>query len=227
MLTGAVSAASMWGSYKGNDIIRITSNGYPLKSGDVPAISYNGRTMIPINMLGQVGLQYSWNQSNKTVDITTNTNNASSSTLMSADSIKINVKYADFFNQLKTFGDSLTALSGTYSLAYNESYIKHTTTYFTTANSHLNGAIDDYNNLLALSKNYTDNNISNILTDYYTSIDHYKSMDTNLSNFFKSNSQSDFDAYLDGSKNGFNYSFNGKKKSIDSYNKYISLALNN
>jgi hypothetical protein len=72
LITGVVSATSMWGTYKGNDIIRITSNGAPLKSADVPAISYNGRTMIPINMLGQVGLQYSWDQKNKTVDVNSN-----------------------------------------------------------------------------------------------------------------------------------------------------------
>ncbi|AIQ34195.1 hypothetical protein R50345_05845 [Paenibacillus sp. FSL R5-0345] len=69
LMTGVVSAASMWGTYKGNDIIRITSNGVALKTNDVPAISYNGRTMIPINMLGQIGLGYNWDQDNKTVDV--------------------------------------------------------------------------------------------------------------------------------------------------------------
>ncbi|MEK4488301.1 stalk domain-containing protein [Paenibacillus sp. FSL L8-0493] len=69
MLTGVVSAANMWGSYKGNEIIRITSNGTTLKTTDVPAISYNGRTMIPINMLSDIGLSYTWDQKNKTVDV--------------------------------------------------------------------------------------------------------------------------------------------------------------
>lgn len=70
MLFGSVvSAASIWGSYKGNQVIRITSNGSTLSTDDVPAISYNGRTMIPINMLGQLGLQYKWDKKNQTVDI--------------------------------------------------------------------------------------------------------------------------------------------------------------
>ncbi|WP_373293850.1 hypothetical protein [Paenibacillus albidus] len=35
----------------------------------MPAISYNGRTMIPISMLSQVGVGYAWDQKKKTVDI--------------------------------------------------------------------------------------------------------------------------------------------------------------
>lgn len=69
LMTGVVSAASMWGTYKGNEIIRITSNGTTLKTTDVPAISYNSRTMIPINMLSDIGLRYTWDQKNKTVDV--------------------------------------------------------------------------------------------------------------------------------------------------------------
>lgn len=71
MVGGVVSAASLWGTYKGNDIVRLTSDGVALKSTDVPAINYEGRTMIPINMLGQIGLQYTWDNKNKTVDIQT------------------------------------------------------------------------------------------------------------------------------------------------------------
>ncbi|MBM7564309.1 hypothetical protein JOC55_001250 [Paenibacillus sacheonensis] len=70
-LSGVVSAASMWGTYKGNDIIKITVDGRPLlvKTGDVPGMSFNGRTMIPINLLKYAGVTYTWNQSTKTVDI--------------------------------------------------------------------------------------------------------------------------------------------------------------
>ena len=73
MIFGSVvSAAGIWGTYKGNQVIRITSNGETLKTSDVPAISYNGRTMIPISMLGQIGLSYKWDQKNQTVDVVSN-----------------------------------------------------------------------------------------------------------------------------------------------------------
>ncbi|GIO13579.1 hypothetical protein J19TS2_31340 [Cohnella xylanilytica] len=66
---GAVSAASLWGTYKGNQIIRLTLNGSPVSVSDVPAVSLNGRTMIPIYLLKQAGVSYSWDQSKQTVDI--------------------------------------------------------------------------------------------------------------------------------------------------------------
>lgn len=68
-IAGVVSAASIWGTYKGNDIIRLTVGGDPIKVSDVPAISYNDRTMIPIYLLKQAGIDYTWDQKNKTVDI--------------------------------------------------------------------------------------------------------------------------------------------------------------
>lgn len=66
---GIAGAASMWGKYKGNTIIRLTVAGKPVKVADVPAISYLGRTMIPIYLLQQAGVQYKWDQKTQTVDI--------------------------------------------------------------------------------------------------------------------------------------------------------------
>lgn len=69
LLTGVVSAASLWGTYKGNQIIRISVDGVPVKVSDVPAISYNGRTMIPIYLLKQAGINYTLDSKNQTVNI--------------------------------------------------------------------------------------------------------------------------------------------------------------
>lgn len=68
-LTGVVSAASVWGTYKGNNILRLTVDGVPVKVSDVPAINYLGRTMIPIYLLQQAGIGYSWDAQNQTVNI--------------------------------------------------------------------------------------------------------------------------------------------------------------
>jgi hypothetical protein len=67
---GIAGAASMWGKYKGNTIIRLTVGGEPVKVADVPAVSYLGRTMIPIYLLQQAGVEYKWDQRTQTVDIT-------------------------------------------------------------------------------------------------------------------------------------------------------------
>lgn len=62
-----VSAAGVWGQYKGHDIIRLTLGGQTIDPGDVPAILYQGRTMIPVYLLGKIGVAYTWDQKTKTV----------------------------------------------------------------------------------------------------------------------------------------------------------------
>ena len=76
---GVVSAAatSLWGKYKGNEIVRVQHNGNTVAYKDVPAISYDGRVMIPVTMLANLGISYTWDQTNKTIILssysTTNT----------------------------------------------------------------------------------------------------------------------------------------------------------
>lgn len=72
LLTGVVSAASLWGKYDGFNIIRITVDGKTIE-GDIPAMNYKGRTMVPIYMLKDAGVNYKWNGENQSVDITSNT----------------------------------------------------------------------------------------------------------------------------------------------------------
>lgn len=69
-VSGIVSAAGVWGTYKGNDIVRLTVNGTPVKVTDVPAINYQSRTMVPIYLLQQAGVGYTWDNKSKTVNVT-------------------------------------------------------------------------------------------------------------------------------------------------------------
>ncbi|MEX1031172.1 MAG: stalk domain-containing protein [Paenibacillaceae bacterium] len=59
-----MSAATLWGTYKGNQIIRISVDGVPVKVSDAPAVLMDGRTMIPIYLLNEAGIKYSWDQKN-------------------------------------------------------------------------------------------------------------------------------------------------------------------
>jgi|GEM_PF-2267231 len=69
MITGVVSAASLWGSYNGKPIIRLTVEGVPVKVSDAPAVLMDDRTMVPIYLLKEAGIEYSWDGKNQTVDI--------------------------------------------------------------------------------------------------------------------------------------------------------------
>ncbi|GGH46258.1 hypothetical protein GCM10008014_08810 [Paenibacillus silvae] len=73
MFVSGVSAASLWGTYKGNEIVRVLFNGNVVRYKDVPAISLNGRVMIPVSMLKDVGVSYTWDQINKTIILTSST----------------------------------------------------------------------------------------------------------------------------------------------------------
>lgn len=173
MVASAVSAASIWGSYKGNDIIRITSNGSPLKTSDVPAISYNGRTMIPISMLSQVGLGYTWDQNNKTVDVA---NQNSTITATAKDSIL----KASMFKYLEDLGESLTFVKTGFDLDVVS--ITAGTNISNKNRENLSTAVNDYNNFIkrsdVLNFGSTDPSIDKALNHYYNAIDGLKELDS-------------------------------------------------
>jgi hypothetical protein len=219
MLTGVVSAASVWGTYKGNDIIRITSNGAAIKATDVPAINYNGRTMIPINMLGQLGIPYTWNQSNKTVDVQIKTD--------SSESIKNFVAYADYFNTLEALGNSLSGLSDKYFTAARAIVDdSKDSAYLDTVNGLLNTFIDLYNSTVNLASDFPDSEVNNILLNYYNSIEYYKKMDSALYDFKNSRNSASMDLFGTNNSLGLDSSKKGSFAAIKKYQQYIDLALN-
>jgi hypothetical protein len=89
---GVASGATIWGTYKGNEIIRLTVNGTTVKVTDVPAINYNNRTMIPIYLLQQAGISYTWDQKTKTVNIVTSKSSGGTSNVTNNNQ-QVSAKY--------------------------------------------------------------------------------------------------------------------------------------
>jgi len=124
LFAGVASAAGLWGTYKGNNIIKITSNGKAVAASDVPAISYNNRTMIPIYMLKELGLNFTWDEKKQTVNVsapeTKKATTASSSNFnlvqISKDLKSNNVKYVEYL----TNGEGFNKMSFYYSLTIDE-----------------------------------------------------------------------------------------------------------
>ncbi|SDN28392.1 Copper amine oxidase N-terminal domain-containing protein [Paenibacillus jilunlii] len=183
-LTGVVSAASMWGTYKGNEIIRITSNGSALKQSDVPAISYNGRTMVPINMLKDIGIVYTWNQSTKTVDVMSNITPSTSMTT------KENITKANMYKYMEDLGENLNSLLNTYRFDSITSSVGGNISGSSTTG--LSQNINDYNTFLNRQDvvSYSNESYANkALDDYYKAIDEIKIMESLINtNSFKTNS---------------------------------------
>lgn len=69
---GVVNAASINGDYKGNPIVKITSNGKVLEVDEVPPMIYDGHTLVPISFLRQLGASVIWDQENYSVDVSLN-----------------------------------------------------------------------------------------------------------------------------------------------------------
>lgn len=69
LFCGTVSASSLNGDFEGNSIVKVKGNGSTLPVEDTPAINYNGRTLVPIYMLKQLGVAVTWNQDEYSVNV--------------------------------------------------------------------------------------------------------------------------------------------------------------
>jgi len=64
-----VYAAANHGKFEGYNIVKMKSDGKELAVEDTPAINFKGRTMIPIYMLRQLGVEVTWNADEYSVDV--------------------------------------------------------------------------------------------------------------------------------------------------------------
>ncbi|NMB40611.1 MAG: copper amine oxidase N-terminal domain-containing protein [Firmicutes bacterium] len=72
LLLSAVSFASMHGLFEGYPIVKVIVDGKEIK-GDVPAINFKGRTMVPVRFVSEaLGADIAWDAEKETAVITTN-----------------------------------------------------------------------------------------------------------------------------------------------------------
>ncbi|MEX2414966.1 MAG: trypsin-like peptidase domain-containing protein [Paenibacillaceae bacterium] len=69
LFSSVAYAASMYGDFNGNPIVKVTADQVELKVNGTPAVMYNGNTLIPINMLRQLGAAVNWDSKTYSVDI--------------------------------------------------------------------------------------------------------------------------------------------------------------
>ncbi|MFC3797939.1 stalk domain-containing protein [Cohnella sp. GCM10012308] len=220
---GVVSAASMWGTYKGNPIIRLTVNGSPIKTGDVPAISYNGRTMIPVNLLQQAGVTYTFDSKNQTVDIKQQT--------FDVAKIKSYAVLMDYYAALNTLGSRFTQ---TQSLLTNDlSYLRANLTpqaILTHSNNAVNDLVNEYNRLQAFEKDklavatsisQLEPAIDQALLGYSSAIDSLKAAVTSLGAY---NTDTDFSTkFFDNLEKAATSVSTSENLVMNGYTKYFNL----
>lgn len=69
IFTSAVTASSINGDYSGKPIVTVSYMGKELKVEDIPAMIDDGRTMVPLYLLKQLGYELSWDGGKYSVDI--------------------------------------------------------------------------------------------------------------------------------------------------------------
>lgn len=72
VVSSAVSASSVYELYKGRETVKVIFKGEELKSSDVPAFIESDRTMVPLNLLNQMGFNTNWDSKTHTVDVNEN-----------------------------------------------------------------------------------------------------------------------------------------------------------
>lgn len=208
MVGGVVSAASMWGTYKGQDIVRITVDGVPVQVKDAPAINFDNRTMVPIYLLDQAGIKFSWDNSTKTVDVKKNEVVVSGSY---SDQDVLGIKYyfslAAHFNNMMNLGEEMYETLAAISYAFRSVTDKYS------ADTNAKMAKDRLNNLKSratqsistndqkiretLSAGWDVSEFRSISTGYQEAISLLEQTEQTYSSFHNTMSETDAKKYLD------------------------------
>ncbi|WP_435166107.1 stalk domain-containing protein [Paenibacillus glycanilyticus] len=228
---GVVSAATAWGKYKGYDVIRLTVNGNVIKATDTPAISMSNRTMVPIYMLKEAGVNYSWDAANNTVAIQKNMQNDENGDTQ----LKAYFLAADFYKQLSDLGKSLNDMDDRVRSVYlrtqvigisNTDGISELTSKYTDEYKEQSDYINTIGPKL-ISYGISIEKVQEILDYYGEAIQYYKESIANL--------EKDLKSFATGSKPtssytsplffGVNRSQSGQQLALNEYAKYKELIL--
>lgn len=229
LFAGIVSASSINGDYKGKPIVILKSNGQALTVEDAPAVIMDGRTMVPISMLRQIGLGVEWNAEEYSVDVTLPVVNSSHDILI----LKAYSRIAEQYKRLGALGDIISSLSEKFrstSSAISNNYRVNDS--LNLSFDYLERAIDGYNNTLEETQAVIDyanqygldvSNMNEILNTYFESIDYYKLSYEGLGLMVITNSEINFNKYFENEKDGFDTSFQAREVVIVGYFKYYNM----
>jgi hypothetical protein len=232
LVTGVVTASSINGEYKGNPIVKLKSNGQTLDT-DVPAILYDGRTMVPISALRQLGVKVNWDKKTHAVDVTL-PQGPTSTEVGNNDivTIKFYSRISEHYLKLENLGSMLNDLSGSLRLALDDIDLHNSTDYLDKINNRLTEIINMYNaslNSTASIIEKAENNkinivdMNDILNNYYDSIENYKLAIQHLNNFYSQRNNTNFNNYLNASSKGSDIAFRGMQLSLDGYFDFYNL----
>jgi hypothetical protein len=234
LFTGMVSASSINGDYKGNPIVKLKSNGQVLDT-DVPAMILDGRTLVPISALKQLGVGVTWDKTTYSVDVTLpSTLPTTKDSDKNIATLKLYSKITDHYRRLDVLYDSISDTSAVLSDNY-WAINANLSNPMQGSYEQIVHIVDMYNSLLDPTDriiNEAGNNgidlsdMNTILGDFYDAIEYYKSAYDALNRFSAKQTEQNFDTYLSNSKAGYNISSEATKiitkRYFDFFNKIQS-----
>lgn len=234
-----VSASSLNGEYNGNPIVKLKSNGSVVDTGEVPAMIYDGKTMVPIAALRNLGAEVTWDPNTYSVDVTVPTLNNSDNLDMIVN--KKIVKVANLFKLNQDLSQRLKDHNQTLSLYFNGNSSDYVSAYTNNdITKALSEIIDHYN---YVSTKYNDSlkdltgiyltDLSNNIAENYNSIENYKKANQSIMDWKNSRdnrdlagTNSNFKDYQNYATAGFTLANQSWLSSSNGYDKYILMYLN-
>lgn len=138
MFGGVVSAASIWGNFKGNPIIQVSVDGKVFKPTGNPAITYNKQTMIPLSVLDKAGIKYKADSKKQTLNIETALTPAkATSNIIDLGGSGVTIVQENktlnsitYFNQITNYEDDWFSIYVIFNILLNMNTPKMTVEYF-------------------------------------------------------------------------------------------------
>lgn len=232
MIMGVVSAANINGTYKGKPIVNIVANGKDIAAQDAPAVIMDGRTMVPISMLRQLGVGVTWDQINYSVGISMPDSNSA------IDELKSFYALSDIFHNYIVFGDRINEIREKLSITNQllSGTNEEVATGLKITNDFLNTLYKEYNLLnvesrdkLQLQQNASSTSIMiilDIIDLYLVALDTYAQSVLDLAKYALNKYPTDHDDYTTNSLKALEKVNQAKVKSKTEYILYNHLIKN-
>lgn len=207
--------------------MKVKSNGTVLAVEDTPAIVYEGRTLVPIYMLKNLGASVNWNEDDYSVNVSIN-----GSGNVDLNKLKLISRISHHYFRLIALCEILLSVNESYSLAFDA--IQHNykpTDSLKNSLDRLNKSIDSYNSflkptsdLIAEAKNsgIDVSELNVYINSLNQSIDYLKDSYNGINSYYSSQNDTNFNKYLENRKKSDSLIDDVRSKASDGYYKYYS-----
>jgi len=190
-----VYAAANHGKFEGYNIVKMKSDGKELAVEDTPAINFKGRTMVPIYMLRQLGVEVTWNADEYSVDVKI------PATKEDVDWFKFAIRTMDQLNEFRMLYNDLSSIYEDLHISLLQMNANWSSPFTNTENS-ISDAKDRLAKLKGAVGNVKEENEAlyesyESMFDYMDSaIKNYENSLSSLKSYYVTINQQDFENYL-------------------------------